>query len=105
MTEYPQEGEEWVARSLSTRDADYWVQVVSVDAENDLVRYKSALGVFERSISRFQYQFERGMRNPKEVEARLALEIARVRHGQDVTASDLANRLMPFILTLKGDWL
>jgi len=31
------------------------------------------------------------------VEARLGDEIARVRHGQDVTASDLANRLMPFI--------
>lgn len=34
------------------------------------------------------------------VESRLGDEIARVRHGQDVTASDLANRLMPFIDTI-----
>ena len=32
----------------------------------------------------------------KATEAALGYEIARVRHGQDVTASDLANRLMPW---------
>lgn len=33
---------------------------------------------------------------PTDEEA-LGDEIARVRHGQDVTASDLANRLMPWL--------
>lgn len=31
------------------------------------------------------------------IEQSLGNEIARVRHGQDVTASDLANRLMPWL--------
>lgn len=33
----------------------------------------------------------------EQIESELAFEIAMARHGQDVTASDLANRLMPFI--------
>jgi len=32
-----------------------------------------------------------------DTEQELGTEIARARHGQDVTASDLANRLMPWL--------
>lgn len=43
--------------------------------------------------------------NSEGIEEALSLEIATVRKGKDLTASDLANRLMPFIRDVQEDAL